>query len=68
EQCDRAEVMRKGHQARVLVADENNHVQDVFYQTLTPNGETLDYDGYGTEGYGSKNGKRTTKIPITVGV
>ncbi|NES23759.1 MAG: aspartate 1-decarboxylase, partial [Symploca sp. SIO3E6] len=42
EQCDRAEVMRKGHQARVLVADENNHVQDVFYQTLTPNGETLD--------------------------
>ena len=40
EQCDREDVMIKGHQARVLVADENNNIADFFEQTLIPhNGE-----------------------------
>ena len=48
EHCDRAEVIKTGHQARVLIADENNRAQEVFYQTLTPNGQTLDYNGFET--------------------
>ncbi len=61
--CDRAEVMRDGHQARVLLADENNQVQEVFYQTLTPNGETLKYNGYERA-----NGKQLTNSPVMVRV
>lgn len=63
EYCDRAEVMGNGHRARVLLADENNKAQEVFYQTLTPNGETLDYNGYETA-----NGKKMTNSPVIVEV
>ncbi|NEO93173.1 MAG: aspartate 1-decarboxylase [Moorea sp. SIO3G5] len=67
EQCDRAEILTSGHQARVLIADENNCCQEVFYQTLTPtltpNGETLEYNGYQTT-----NGKQlTSKSKVMVG-
>jgi aspartate 1-decarboxylase len=34
EECDRAEILRNGHQARVLVTDERNRPQEFFYQTL----------------------------------
>jgi aspartate 1-decarboxylase len=34
EECDRAEIFRNGHQARVLVTDEQNRPQEFFYQTL----------------------------------
>lgn len=63
EHCDRSEVLRKGHQARVLIADENNQAQEVFYQTLTPNGETLDYSAYETG-----NSKQLTNCKIRVEV
>ncbi|WP_293022396.1 hypothetical protein [Moorena sp. SIO3I8] len=63
----RAEILTSGHQARVLIADENNCCQEVFYQTLTPtlspNGETLEYNGYQTT-----NGKQlTSKSKVMVG-
>jgi aspartate 1-decarboxylase len=37
EQCDRAEVLINGHQARIVVADVNNNCQELIYQSLTPN-------------------------------
>lgn len=36
EECDRAEVLRSGHRASVMVSDEHNRCQDFFYQTLEP--------------------------------
>jgi aspartate 1-decarboxylase len=36
EQIDRAEVLSTGHKARVLIADEHNHCQELFFQTLDP--------------------------------
>jgi aspartate 1-decarboxylase len=38
EERERAEVLREGHAARVMVADEGNRCQEFFYQTLTPCG------------------------------
>lgn len=34
---DRKEVLQKGHQAKVLVADKNNHCHQFFEQSLIPN-------------------------------
>lgn len=39
EERDRAEVFRQGHQARVMVADEENHSSSFFFQTLILGGE-----------------------------
>lgn len=36
EERDRAEVLRDGHHALVIVADENNHIKQCFHQTLIP--------------------------------
>lgn len=36
EECDRTEVLRHGHQARVIVADEQNCCQDFLLQTVIP--------------------------------
>jgi len=36
EECDRAEVLRTGYEARVVVADEHNRCKKFFYQTLNP--------------------------------
>lgn len=36
EERDRAEVLKFGHHAKVLVADENNQTQQFFEQTLVP--------------------------------
>ncbi|NET58681.1 MAG: aspartate 1-decarboxylase [Symploca sp. SIO2E6] len=63
EERERSEVMRTGHQARVLIANENNQAKDVFYQTLIPNGETWEYNGYETA-----NGKQLIDSSITVEV
>ena len=34
QECDRSEVMAQGHQAKVLVADENNRCSEFIYQDL----------------------------------
>ncbi|PJF37771.1 MAG: aspartate 1-decarboxylase, partial [Phototrophicales bacterium] len=36
--CDRAEILEHGHQARVVVADEHNRVEQFLCQSLTPVG------------------------------
>jgi aspartate 1-decarboxylase len=36
EERDRTQVLQEGHQARVILADENNRCQTFFYQTLVP--------------------------------
>ena len=59
EHFDRAELLHRGHQARVLIADENNQAQEVFYQTLIPNSGTLEYNGYEMT-----NGKQPTNSPV----
>ncbi|RMD68236.1 MAG: aspartate 1-decarboxylase, partial [Cyanobacteria bacterium J149] len=38
-----AELMKKGHKAKVLVADEHNNIADFFEQTLTPNQDKLHF-------------------------
>lgn len=43
EQCDRAEVLKNGHEAKIVVADENNHCQELLYQTLTPNQGSVEF-------------------------
>lgn len=43
EQRDRAEVMLNGHDARVLVADDDNCCQQLIYQTLIPKGNNLEF-------------------------
>ncbi len=59
EQRDRAEVLQNGHEARVLIADENNCPQEIFCQTLISNGESLEYNGYQ-----SINGEDTIKTKL----
>lgn len=45
EERDRAEVLRDGHQARVLVTDEQNRPQEFFYQTLnSTQGEGVEFN------------------------
>ena len=39
----RAAVMRDGHQARVVVADEQNHCLEFMEQNLIPQGDRLDF-------------------------
>ena len=46
EERDRADVMFHGHEAKVLVADEQNRAKQVFHQTLTPSENGLNYDGH----------------------
>ncbi|MDJ0511560.1 MAG: aspartate 1-decarboxylase [Crocosphaera sp.] len=36
EQCDRREVLKTGHTARVLIANQDNKVGDFLIQTLVP--------------------------------
>lgn len=45
EERDRAEVLRTGHQARVLIADEHNRCQELFEQRLEPESEQLQFHG-----------------------
>ena len=43
ELIDRSVVLREGHQAKILVADEKNRCQEFFYQTLRPDGDRLEF-------------------------
>ncbi len=36
QECDRDEVLRNGHTARVIIADEHNRCQEFLYQQLIP--------------------------------
>lgn len=49
EECDRDEVFRTGHEARVLIADEQNHCKKFFYQTLNPSEGKLLFSSEATE-------------------
>ncbi len=42
EYCDRAKVMSGGHQAKVVVADENNRCRKFIEQNLVVNGDRLE--------------------------
>lgn len=44
EEQERAEVLARGHQAKVLVADENNYCQEFFTQTLIPEGNGMQFE------------------------
>lgn len=41
---DRPEVMRDGHQARVLIADEHNHCLEFMEQNLVSQGDRLQFN------------------------
>lgn len=43
EERDRTGILHQGHQAKVFIADENNCCQEFFVQTLTPNGDQLQF-------------------------
>ena len=43
EQRDRTEVLRHGHQACVIIADEQNRVQEFLYQNLSPCGDKIEF-------------------------
>ncbi|MGK7935293.1 MAG: aspartate 1-decarboxylase [Xenococcaceae cyanobacterium] len=43
EERDRAEVLSQGHQAKVLVADENNCCQEFLLQSLIADGDKLQF-------------------------
>lgn len=40
---DRAEVLREGHQAKVVLADEQNQIQKAFTQTLIPRQDSVEF-------------------------
>ncbi len=44
ELLDRAEVLRRGHQASIVIADEKNRCQEFFHQTLQPNGDRIEFN------------------------
>lgn len=44
EERDRADVLAKGHEAKVIVANQNNQIQEFLSQTLIPNPETQNMD------------------------
>lgn len=50
EERDRAEVLQEGHQARVIVATEDNRPQQFFLQTLVPSqdGDAVDFHSVST--------------------
>jgi aspartate 1-decarboxylase len=43
EERDRASVLREGHQAKVVLADEQNRPQKIFSQTLIPNQDSVEF-------------------------
>jgi aspartate 1-decarboxylase len=43
EEKERSEVLKNGHEARVFVADENNHCQQFFYQNITSEGNQVTF-------------------------
>jgi aspartate 1-decarboxylase len=49
EECDREEVIRSGHQARVLVADEENRCREFICQSLNPKETRLQFYSSSTQ-------------------
>jgi aspartate 1-decarboxylase len=43
QECDRTELFKQGHQAKVLVADENNRCGEFIYQDLIPQDDGLKF-------------------------
>jgi aspartate 1-decarboxylase len=43
ELCDRQTVFKEGHQAKVLVADEQNQTVDFYVQSLIPDGDGVKF-------------------------
>lgn len=48
EERDRSDVLRNGHEARVMVADDRNRCQQFFYQTLQPGENTVEFHSFST--------------------
>lgn len=49
ETCDRQEILKNGHHARVMVADAENNVHEFHSQNLIPNGDRLEFHNVITE-------------------
>ena len=43
---DRSSLMRNGHQAKVIVADEHNHCREYIEQDLVPEGDSLNFKSF----------------------
>lgn len=43
---DRAEIWQHGHHAKILVADAKNRCQQLIQQTLTPDGNNMQFDSF----------------------
>lgn len=43
---DRAEILQHGHRAKVAIADENNRCQKFIEQSLTPDGNSLQFASF----------------------
>ncbi|MGY6530911.1 MAG: aspartate 1-decarboxylase [Cyanobacterium sp.] len=44
EHCDRNYIVEKGHQAKVLIAGEDNQIEDFFIQSLNYDNGTLEFE------------------------
>ncbi len=42
-ECDRQQVLEQGHHAKVLIADEQNHCQQLLEQTLIPHQQGIEW-------------------------
>ncbi|TVQ42870.1 MAG: aspartate 1-decarboxylase [Gloeocapsa sp. DLM2.Bin57] len=49
EEKERAEVLQKGHQARVLVANQNNDCEEFFWQNLVPQENTVKFEQFSSK-------------------
>ena len=68
EERDRTEVMIEGHEAKVLVADENNDPQEIFYQTLHTQDGQVKFNSSPTiaKNHDHNNGITNEKIVVQV--
>jgi aspartate 1-decarboxylase len=46
EEKERAEVLQKGHQAKVLVANQDNDCEEFFWQNLAPQENTVKFEQF----------------------
>lgn len=46
EEKERAEVLQKGHQAKVLVANQDNDCEEFFWQNLVPQENTVKFEQF----------------------
>lgn len=43
EEREHADVLKYGHEAKVVIADEQNHCQEFLIQTLSPKGDSVEF-------------------------